>query len=54
MLRAYALKHGGSLDNSLSYIEFSYNNNNYQTSLKMSPFEALYGRKYITHYIRTK
>ena len=24
--------------------EFSYNNN-YQTSIKMSPFEALYGRK---------
>jgi hypothetical protein len=43
MLRACALKHGGSWDNSLSYPEFSYNNN-YQASLKMSPFEALYGR----------
>jgi hypothetical protein len=44
MLRACALKHGGSWDKSLSYAEFSYNNS-YQASLKMSPFEALYGRK---------
>jgi hypothetical protein len=44
MLRACALKHGGSWDKSLPYIEFSYNNS-YQASLKMSPFEALYGRK---------
>jgi hypothetical protein len=44
MLRACALKHGGSWDKSLPYAEFSYNNS-YQVSLKMSPFEALYGRK---------
>jgi hypothetical protein len=44
MLRACALKHGGSWDKSLPYAQFSYNNN-YQASLKMSPFEALYGRK---------
>jgi transposase InsO family protein len=44
MLRACALKHGGSWDKSLTYAEFSYNNS-YQASLKMSPFEALYGRK---------
>jgi IS30 family transposase len=44
MLRASALKHGGSWDKSLPYAEFSYNNS-YQASLKMSPFEALYGRK---------
>jgi hypothetical protein len=44
MLRACALKHGGSWDKSLPYAEFS-NNNSYQASLKMSPFEALYGRK---------
>jgi transposase InsO family protein len=44
MLRACALKHGGSWHKSLPYAEFSYNNN-YQASLKMSPFEALYGRK---------
>jgi hypothetical protein len=44
MLKACALKHGGSWDKSLPYAEFSYNNS-YQVSLKMSPFEALYGRK---------
>jgi hypothetical protein len=46
MLRACALKHGGSWVKSLPYAEFSYNNS-YQASLKMSPFEALYGRKCI-------
>jgi hypothetical protein len=44
MLRACALKHDGSWDKSLPYAEFSYNNN-YQASLKMAPFEALYRRK---------
>jgi hypothetical protein len=44
MLRACAMKHGGSWDKSLPFIEFSYNNS-YQASLKMAPFEALYGRK---------
>jgi hypothetical protein len=44
MLRACALKHGGSWDKSLPYAEFSYNNS-YQASLKMSLFETLYGRK---------
>ena len=43
MLRACALKHGGSWE-SFPYAEFSYNNS-YQASLKMAPFEALYGRK---------
>jgi hypothetical protein len=43
MMRACALKHGGSWDKSLSYAEFSYNNS-YHASLKMAPFEALYGR----------
>ena len=32
------------LEDYLHSIEFSYNNG-YQASLKMSPFEALYGRK---------
>jgi hypothetical protein len=44
MLRAYALEYGKSWDKSLPYVEFSYNNS-YQASLKMVPFEALYGRK---------
>jgi hypothetical protein len=44
MLRACALKHGRSWDKILPYVEFSYNNI-YQASLKMTPFEALYGRK---------
>jgi hypothetical protein len=44
MLRACALKHGRSWDKSLPYAEFSYNNS-YQASLKMAPFETLYGRK---------
>jgi transposase InsO family protein len=44
MLRAYALQHGSSWDKSLPFAEFSYNNS-YQTTLKKSPFEALYGRK---------
>jgi hypothetical protein len=46
-LRDGALKHGGSWDKSLTYAELSYNNR-YQASLKMSPFEALYDRKYRT------
>jgi len=44
MLRSCALQYGDSWDTSLPYAEFSYNNS-YQTSLKMTPFEALYGRK---------
>ena len=44
MLRACALQHGSSWDKSLPYVEFSYKNS-YQASLKMSPFEALHGRK---------
>jgi hypothetical protein len=44
MLRACALKHRGSWDKSLPYLEFSYNNS-YQTIIKMAPFDALYKRK---------
>ena len=44
MLRACALAHGPKWEDCLSYAEFSYNNN-FQTSLKMSRFEALYGHK---------
>jgi transposase InsO family protein len=44
MLRACALKDSKSWDKCVPYAEFSYNNS-YQKSLKMSPFEVLYGRK---------
>jgi hypothetical protein len=44
MLRACAIQYGTSWDKCLPYAKFSYNNN-YQASLKKSPFEALYGRK---------
>jgi transposase InsO family protein len=42
MLRACALQYGRSWDKSLLYVEFPYNNS-YQESLKMAPFEMLYG-----------
>jgi hypothetical protein len=42
MLRACALKYEKSWDKSLPYAEFSYNNS-YQASIKMAPYEALYG-----------
>jgi transposase InsO family protein len=42
MLRAYVMEYPGSWDKNLSWAEFLYNNS-YQESLKMAPFEALYG-----------
>jgi hypothetical protein len=44
MLRACVMEYPGSWDKNLSWAKFSYNNS-YQESLKMAPFEALYGRK---------
>src|SRR3954465_5515557 len=44
MLRACALDYGSSWDDNLPYAEFSYNSS-YQASIKMAPFEVLYGRK---------
>ncbi|GJU49438.1 hypothetical protein Tco_1218993 [Tanacetum coccineum] len=44
MLRAYVIDLGGSWDTHLPLVEFSYNNN-YHTSIKCAPFEALYERK---------
>jgi hypothetical protein len=44
MLRACALQYERSWDKSLPYAEFSYNNS-YQESLRMAPFEMLYGRR---------
>ena len=43
MLRACVLKYGKNWEKCLPHAEFSYNNS-FQASLKMSPFEALYGR----------
>jgi hypothetical protein len=44
MLRACVLHYGKDWDKCLSLAEFSYNNS-YQSSPKMAPFEALYGRR---------
>jgi hypothetical protein len=44
MLRACAIDCGKNWDTYLPLAEFAYNNN-YQSSLKMAPFEALYGRR---------
>jgi hypothetical protein len=44
MLRASILHFDMSWDKCLSLAEFSYNNS-YQASLKMAPFDALYGRR---------
>jgi hypothetical protein len=43
MLQACVLEFLQKWDDSLPLAEFSYNNN-YQESIKMAPFEALYGR----------
>ncbi|KAK1432009.1 hypothetical protein QVD17_08873 [Tagetes erecta] len=44
MLRACIIDFGGSWDKYLPLAEFSYNNS-YHSSIKMPPFEMLYGRK---------
>ncbi|WVZ51477.1 hypothetical protein U9M48_002622 [Paspalum notatum var. saurae] len=44
LLRACVLTYGSNWENSLPFAEFSYNNS-YQASIKMSPFQALYGRQ---------
>ena len=44
MLRACVISSKGSWEKWLPLAEFSYNNS-YQESIKMAPFEALYGRK---------
>ncbi|GJY43291.1 putative reverse transcriptase domain-containing protein [Tanacetum coccineum] len=44
MLRAYVIDFGSGWDKHLPLAEFSYNNS-YHASIKVSPFEALYGRK---------
>src|SRR3954462_9925419 len=44
MLRAYVISFGKKWEESLPFVELSYNNC-YQASLKMAPFEVHYGRK---------
>jgi hypothetical protein len=44
MLRMYVMDKPSRWEDYLHLVEFGYNNG-YQTSLKMSPFEALYGKK---------
>jgi hypothetical protein len=44
MLRMYVMDKPSRWEDYLHLVEFAYNNG-YQASLKMSPFEALYGRK---------
>ena len=44
MLRACVIQYDKNWDKCLALAEFSYNNS-YQSSLKMEPFEALYGRR---------
>lgn len=44
MLRSCMIDFGNAWDTHLPLIEFSYNNS-YHASIKVAPFEALYGRK---------
>jgi hypothetical protein len=44
MLRMYVMDKPSKWEDYLHLVEFAYNNG-YQASIKMSPFEALYGRK---------
>ena len=44
MLRTYVMELQGSWDKHLPLMEFSYNNT-FHSSLRMAPYEALYGRK---------
>ncbi|XP_070019655.1 uncharacterized protein [Nicotiana sylvestris] len=45
MLCACVIDYGGSCDQFLPYAEFAYNNN-YQSSIQIAPYEALYGRQW--------
>jgi hypothetical protein len=47
MLRTYVMDQPSKWEDYIHLVEFAYNKG-YQISLKMSSFEALYGRKYNT------
>jgi transposase InsO family protein len=47
MLRACVIQYDKNWDKCLALAEFSYNNS-YQSSIRMAPFEALYGRQCCT------
>ena len=48
MLRAYIISFVEKWDECLTLAEFSYNNS-YQESIRMAPFESMYGKKCRTH-----
>ena len=47
MLRGCVLDFSGSWDRHIPLMEFAYNNS-YQSSIGMTPYEGLYGKKYRT------
>jgi hypothetical protein len=53
LLRACKLEFKGSWEDHLLLVEFTYNNN-YQATIGMTPYEALYGRKYGRQYAGKK
>ncbi|GKE60096.1 putative reverse transcriptase domain-containing protein [Tanacetum coccineum] len=53
MLRACVIDFGSSWDRHLPLVEFSYNNS-YHASIKVAPYEALNGRKYISPVCRSE
>ena len=48
MLRGCVMEFSGSWDRYIPLMEFAYNNS-FQSSIGMTPYEALYGRKCKTH-----
>ena len=44
LLRSYVIDYEGSWDRHIPLVEFVYNNS-FQSSIRMAPYEALYGRK---------
>ncbi|GJS12624.1 putative reverse transcriptase domain-containing protein [Tanacetum coccineum] len=52
MLRVCVIDFGSSWDRHLPLVKFSYNNS-YHASIKAAPYEALYGRKYLSRLEKT-